>query len=67
MVGCASRMVRIVAAPPSLLTVAGEMSATIVTPGMSFSESRIATKRGARNCRLSCVSSTTRALPPSRS
>ena len=35
------------------------MSATMVTPGMSFSESRIAAKRGARNCRLSWVSSTT--------
>ena len=52
-----------VASPPSLFTVVGEMSATIVTPGMSFSESRMATKRGARNCRLSCVSSTTLALP----
>ena len=54
-----SSTVRIVAAPPSLLTVSGDMSATMVTPGMSFSESRIATNRGARNCRLSWVSSTT--------
>ena len=29
-------MVRIVAKPPSLFTVGGEMSATMVTPGMSF-------------------------------
>ena len=60
-------MVLIVAKPPSLFTVTGEMSATMVTPGMSLRESRMATKRGARNWRLSWVSSTTLALPPSLS
>ena len=54
-----------VAKPPSLLTGVGEMSATMLAPGMSRSESRNATKRGARNSRLSWVSSTTLALPPS--
>ena len=40
------------------------MSATMLAPGMSRGESRNATKRGARNSRLSWVSSTTLALPP---
>jgi hypothetical protein len=48
-----------------LLTGLGEMSATMLAPGMSRRESRNATKRGARNSRLSWVSSTTLALPPS--
>jgi len=41
---------RIVAAPPASSTVDGEISATIVTPEIPFSESRIAVKRSARNC-----------------
>ncbi len=55
-----------VASPPSLFTVVGEMSATMTTPGMSLKVSRIAVKRGARNCRLSWVSNTTFALPARR-
>ena len=60
-------MVLIVAKPPSLLTGLGEMSATMVTPGMVLNVSRMAAKRGARNSMLSCDRMTTFALPPSLS
>ena len=42
------------------------MEARWDTPGRVLSASRMAVKRGARNCRLSCVSNTTLARPPSR-
>ena len=42
-----------VSKPPCLLTGLGAMSAMIVTPGSLLSPSRMASKRGVKNCIVS--------------
>ena len=54
-----------VSKPLCLVTGLGAMSATTVTPGSLPSPSRMASKRGVRNCIVSWVNRTTAALPPS--